>query len=1593
MKSKFLASFATLIVFLNFSISSYVLAAPEFFNRNMRPASVESKKSVERSAADSSMASRVSFAEDAIQQKSQEAPGNDFFVSKESFVEGHFFIKFRTVDPAADFSNNALGHDPFSATPELAQIARRYQIQEARKMFELILNSKNEKFREHAWVLENTFQFVSFTKDVTGLLNELGRLAEVEYVEREPRMESFYVPNDPQYAQQWHLSKINAPEAWDIYQANASNNSEVVVAIVDDAVKIDHQDLAANIWTNPAEIPNNGIDDDGNGYIDDVHGWDAADNDNNPNPPASATNFYFSHGTHVAGVVAAVSNNQIGISSIAGAGSNKVRILPVKIKKDTSSGSGLQAGIEGIQYALLSGAKIINMSWGSYSPSDTLQAILSLAADLDIVLVAAAGNSNTSYPVAYPAGYSQVIAVGATDANDVKASFSNFGDHIDVMAPGTNAYSTLPVNNNSYGALSGTSMASPLVAGLCGLISSYAPYLPAGAIRQIIQDVAADIYPLNSPDLAGCMGAGRINAQAIFEVLQDYQASSPNLDFSSNYQTVVVGHPVTFAAKVAQGSIYAYQWSFPGAISATSSSSNPVATYTAPGFYNISLTATTQGGPVSLGKAAYIHVIDESEYQNLSGKENNNWVSAEGNSLSFGGGQGLVIEAEGLSGLSDGARTAISNGDGNLLFYSYGTQLKNRHHAAMTNGSFNYTNNLMAVPQPSKFINGINQNHGKIFIFHQEGLWTDGVIFYNGALRYSIVDMNLAGGLGAVVANAKNIMISPSFTRGLAIVPHSNGHDFWVITHTLSGNNFLVYLLTENGLSETPVAGNQIGVFWPMPTMGNDNDVYTLCASSDGSRIAVKGSSQLFIYNFDNQNGLLSASPGSQSIVASDAMAFFDSSSLFSLHGKYLYFFGYCDSLQGQQAGFSRLNLSNFLIEDIGTISAVDWVADIALGPDGRIYASLSPGNLYVINNPEESIENISTQTVPCPWVSKLQNNIPFPVLKISGVIADISGQPAGGVSLQDGNMVVATTSANGEYSLTKILGWSGSITPYLSGYVFNPPLRTYSLLQNDQTFQNYTKISNASPMHSILGYVTLNGTANGVEGVLIEASNNAGFAVTGSDGQYVINNVPEGWTGTLTASYMSSGSGYNFSGPIEILTPLSADLIGQNFTATTIGVPTVTISGVVTLSSGEGLAGVTVSLSTGESTMTGSDGQYLFSYIPTGWSGTVTAGMAGYNVNAVSPLMTLPVITNQVQNFVATLNTCIISGNVNLPSGATLQGATVTLSTGQSTQTNASGFYSFLVNNGWNGTISATKTGYTITASTPLMSVPVINDQVQDFAAASTQNAFSYGMFHDIDGDGQQEPGEDMGGVVLQQFQLKDQQGQIVWSGSNLGGTVGCPVGDYYLHLIPAQGWTVTTANPVPVQIVAGQTTTIDPFGIHQIPTQQIIHLNAGWNMISFNVLPVNAGVIDIFALLVSEGKVELVKDDSGHVYWPQFGTNTVGNIQISKGYQVKANVACDLVVQGSAPTTTTIGVDNGWFIIGYPADDERPIAQVLQPLLDSGRVQIVKNGAGQTFWPQANVNSIGNMKPGQGYKIKIQDGPQGTPGATGPCALTISY
>jgi subtilisin family serine protease len=435
-------------------------------------------------------------------------------------------------------------------------------------------------------ILELGITQMSVAGDVIAAVDAYESSPLVEYAQPNYLVEIFpTVPDDPYYDdgqlldfhspefagaddfQRWYFAPgmLNAEAAWDLTQGDAS----IVIAVIDSGVDLDHPELASNIWTNVGETPGNGLDDDGNGFVDDVNGWDFKSNDNDPNPDVGdgidndgngAADDVATHGTEVAGIAAALGNNSSGVAGAVW----KAQIMALKVFSDDGSASTSNV-LSAVAYATANGADVINLSLGAFdvdctTSSPAEEEAIEVAVQSGVTVIVSAGNDNSSSPSS-PASCTGAISIGASDHASIywtavgfgggdadgRASFSNYGPSVDVVAPGrlltsTSMFTQADANDGGppsgtaalVRGINGTSFSAPLVAGLAGLILSRAKALgldltPA-QVRSLIEDNSVDLSddPNDSPDGgAGWDGHGMVNFGASVKAVADLVTPTP----------------------------------------------------------------------------------------------------------------------------------------------------------------------------------------------------------------------------------------------------------------------------------------------------------------------------------------------------------------------------------------------------------------------------------------------------------------------------------------------------------------------------------------------------------------------------------------------------------------------------------------------------------------------------------------------------------------------------------------------------------------------------------------------------------------------------------------------------------------------------------------------------------------------------------------------------------------------------------------------------------------------------------------------------------------------------------------------------------
>lgn len=475
---------------------------------------------------------------------------NTFAQQSDSFSTTSLLLKIRDENNLSSTDGNKM----LSGIPAVDAILVRHGVHELRPLFPP--DNSDLELRQRLG-LDRIFIARSQTPmNIISLVAELSERGEIEYAEPDYIGESggrrgspLATPNDTYFNRQWGYQNtgsnpvpepgtvgadIKATAAWDVHKGDSS----IIVGVLDSGLKWDHPDIAARVWTNWKEIPNNNKDDDANGYVDDVHGYNFAYNNANIRDDLG-------HGTNVASIIGAIANNNLGYAGLDW----KCRIMPIKILDSTNFGL-YSAWASALYYAANNGAKVMNMSVGGTGGSSTLENAVMYAYSKKCFIAACMMNTNNSV-VYYPAGFNDyTVAVGATDSRDRRVNpffwggGSNFGGHIDVVAPGNYIYGLHHVSNTDYTTYwGGTSQATPMVAALASLLLAQNPTRTPTQLRTIIRSTADDKVGRSTEDITGFdeyHGYGRINCERALKfdpvhVEDDLHALPGIVSLSQNY--------------------------------------------------------------------------------------------------------------------------------------------------------------------------------------------------------------------------------------------------------------------------------------------------------------------------------------------------------------------------------------------------------------------------------------------------------------------------------------------------------------------------------------------------------------------------------------------------------------------------------------------------------------------------------------------------------------------------------------------------------------------------------------------------------------------------------------------------------------------------------------------------------------------------------------------------------------------------------------------------------------------------------------------------------------------------------------------------
>ena len=462
------------------------------------------------------------------------------------FVKGELLVKFNSE------VISVVNGEVQLKRPSLVALAQKLKVKQKKQYFKLAKTPEQirREFPERSVRISEGVEVPDLSTvcllripedaDVWEAVNQFSANPDVEYAEPNYIGYADKTPNDPLFPDLWGMQKIEAEKGWDTETGNAG----IVVAVVDTGVDYNHEDLNSNIWINPLEDINsngqvdpadfNGIDDDDNGYIDDIRGWDFVYSDSDPMDGHS-------HGTHVSGTIAGIGDNNIGVVGVTW----NCKIMPVRIMDDGGYTNGNQS--LGIEYAAENGADVMNNSWGGYGISETEDLAVKYAESLGVVVVTAAGNDTENALLHNPANSEYTLTISSFTDEDKISWFSNYGIKIDVAAPGSGILSTVP--GNEYDSMSGTSMAAPHVAGLAALILSQNPMLTPEQVRQVIRNSADDV---GTPGWDKESGYGRINVD---KALKIDSACEANITSPTVSHVFCAGNMIDKALSIVSGMI------------------------------------------------------------------------------------------------------------------------------------------------------------------------------------------------------------------------------------------------------------------------------------------------------------------------------------------------------------------------------------------------------------------------------------------------------------------------------------------------------------------------------------------------------------------------------------------------------------------------------------------------------------------------------------------------------------------------------------------------------------------------------------------------------------------------------------------------------------------------------------------------------------------------------------------------------------------------------------------------------------------------------------------------------------------------------
>lgn len=815
------------------------------------------------------------------------------------------------------------------------------------------------------------------------ILDSLTNKDFVEFAEFKTKNKVISIPTDTVGEMIWYVKDLGLDKAFDVTQGDTN----ILIAVVDGPINTKLTDLSGKFWQNTEEIPNDNLDNDTNGKIDDFNGWDFANGDNNPSwhftNASKKAHDKFDHGTVVSTLAVGKINNP---NSTVGA-CPKCKLVPLNIMPMKSTDTiatwetHLENEYEAILYAVKKGAKIINLSWGGWA--DSLDNVAKIALDYansqGVIIVAGAGNDNNSklsfFPNKrfFPANYSSVVSVGALSKDRRKSSFSNYSPatKVDVMAPGDNILSGKLWGTNNYSLSSGTSLSAPLVSGIIGLIWSKNPSYSKSDVLNCLFNTCDSINQKNF-EYRGKIGRGAVNAKNAINCSYSYKA-----DFYTNkleQKTCTDSGMLFFATKISNGK---YFWTWGDGTTSIVNNQTITKHYDSPGVYSISLIGqdTITGMADTITKDNWFLVTSCKISQNSYDRE---WYFGVRNRISFKHGFSRVSTQTPITSYAQTAIFSPLEDDSNYVFLikdsnstSKSYLFKNKPRYLNSNNHFDYINasykQQLGHSLPGLIIPDFNSDSLMILTFPPNSLLDT---LHSTNILYIVDRMGRKGDkiIAPPSTGSGDSTIFGGFVKSSpygCLIPNYNAKEYWLIMHPMGTwkNKICIYSLH---------CENNNRAFQKMKDIVIPSGyIQGITASPSGNLFAIQNDTMLYLYRFNPNNAnteFVQKIPGN-----------FKSGTCFSFHDKTLYTTEQMDNVLAiVQYNLNAINIPNS--KKVVASGLSEYYQGLQLGPDSIIYVNGHyKGHLGAIGFPERI--NSKSYSNQCGYVRcaiDLNTIIPF---------------------------------------------------------------------------------------------------------------------------------------------------------------------------------------------------------------------------------------------------------------------------------------------------------------------------------------------------------------------------------------------------------------------------------------------------------------------------------------------------------------------------------------------------------------------------------------------------------------------------------------